>query len=141
MPTLRKALETSLKTDDSSTTTTTSSPMAQNGNGNVRSVCDRHPAVASLLSRPPLSTPSSKLSKMNNSSVIVKSECIDGISNSTNIDMKDDDIIITDKMIIKSELSENENNNDIVVDDDDDDEEDDEMPLNLCIRDNKISSS
>uniref|UniRef100_A0A914Q145 Uncharacterized protein n=1 Tax=Panagrolaimus davidi TaxID=227884 RepID=A0A914Q145_9BILA len=136
MPTLRKALETPSQIDSSSATTTTTSSSPKITNGTIRrSVCDRHPAVASLLSRPPNLTPKPSI----NSTVFVKTECTNDISHfdSTiirDIEMKDEAISKPNEIKIKSEIGEScgESNGF--------EEDDDEMPLNLCIRDNKISS-
>jgi nuclear receptor subfamily 1 group D protein 3 len=117
MPTLRRALEsTPLHMDDSassSTTTSSSSTITATTTtpGTRLSVCDRHPAVASLLSRPP----ASKQQPLTSSSIsVVKNETE---SSNGDVEMKNS---IANKNI-KSELGE----------------EDDEKPLNLCIRDNK----
>uniref|UniRef100_A0AC35G4P9 Uncharacterized protein n=1 Tax=Panagrolaimus sp. PS1159 TaxID=55785 RepID=A0AC35G4P9_9BILA len=141
MPTLRKALETPSQIDSSSSspppTTTTSSSLSPKmmTNGTIRrSVCDRHPAVASLLSRPPNSTPKPSI----NSTTIVKTECMNDIShcnNNRDIEMKDEAISKSNEIKIKSEIGESYGDNNSGFE-----EEDDEMPLNLCIRDNKILS-
>jgi hypothetical protein len=135
MPTLRKALETPSQIDSSSPTTTTSSSSPKMmTNGTIRrSVCDRHPAVASLLSRPPNSTSKPSI----NSTVFVKTECTNDIShcnNNRDIEMKDEAISKPNEIKIKSEIGESYGDNNDGL------EDDDEMPLNLCIRDNKILS-
>lgn len=113
MPTLRKALETTPSRMEESTPSSSSATST----GTRLSVCDRHPAVASLLSRPP-ATNVPKTSNVVSSSASLKPEG----SENAHMDSK-----------FCMAATDDEKNDEIKIEVDDGE---DEQPLNLCVRDN-----